>query len=83
MSPPSATRELLFIDGALTAASSGETFPNVNPATEEIIGVTADATGADLDRAITAARPPPGSSTSSSPPGTRSASSWPRTPGWT
>ena len=31
-------------------------FPNVNPATEEIIGVTADATDADLDRAIGAAR---------------------------
>jgi aldehyde dehydrogenase (NAD+) len=48
--------ELLLIDGALTAASGEETFPNVNPATEEVIGVTADATSADMDRAVGAAR---------------------------
>ena len=35
------TRNL--IDGRLVDASSGATFPNVNPATEEVIGVTADA----------------------------------------
>jgi aldehyde dehydrogenase (NAD+) len=56
MSPVSGRRELLLIDGSLTAGSGQETFPNVNPATEEIIGVTADATAADLDRAIAAAR---------------------------
>jgi hypothetical protein len=33
--------EPLLIDGSLTAASGGEAFPNVNPATEETIGVTA------------------------------------------
>jgi aldehyde dehydrogenase (NAD+) len=48
--------QLLLIDGRLTPAAGGETFPNVNPATEEVIGVTADAAEADLDRAIAAAR---------------------------
>ena len=40
MSPVAEPCEPLFIDGSLTAASSGETFPNVNPATEEVIGVS-------------------------------------------
>jgi aldehyde dehydrogenase (NAD+) len=48
------TRNL--IDGALVGASGGATFPNVNPATEDVIGATADATRADMDRAIAAAR---------------------------
>ncbi|MBV6508572.1 MAG: 3-succinoylsemialdehyde-pyridine dehydrogenase [Acidimicrobiales bacterium] len=45
----------LLIDGELAAASGG-TFDNVNPATEETIGVAGCGTAADLDRAITAAR---------------------------
>ncbi len=48
------TRNL--IDGRLVAADGGATFPNVNPATEEVIGVTADGTRADMERAIAAAR---------------------------
>jgi aldehyde dehydrogenase (NAD+) len=48
------TRNL--IDGRLVEAQGGATFPNVNPATEEIIGVTADGTRADMERAIAAAR---------------------------
>ncbi|WP_106401715.1 aldehyde dehydrogenase [Actinocorallia populi] len=48
--------QLLLIDGELVPASDGRTFPNVNPATEEVIGHTADATAADMDRAIAAAR---------------------------
>ncbi|MEO3783676.1 aldehyde dehydrogenase [Actinocorallia sp. B10E7] len=48
--------QLLLIDGELVPASDGGTFPNVDPATEEVIGHTADATAADLDRAIAAAR---------------------------
>jgi len=48
--------EPLLIDGDLTAAADGRTFPNVNPATEEVIGVTADGGRADMDRAIAAAR---------------------------
>ncbi|WP_123664488.1 aldehyde dehydrogenase [Actinocorallia herbida] len=48
--------ELLLIDGSVTAAADGRTFENVNPATEEVIGTTADAGTADMDRAIAAAR---------------------------
>ena len=56
MTSGSGREQLLLIDGALVAASGGGVFPNVNPATEEVIGTTADATAADLDRAIAAAR---------------------------
>ncbi len=48
------TRNL--IDGRLVEAQGGATFANVNPATEEVIGLTADGTRADMDRAIGAAR---------------------------
>ena len=48
------TRNL--IDGRLVAASNGATFPNVNPATEEVIGVCADGTREDMLRAVAAAR---------------------------
>lgn len=46
----------LLIDGKLSDASGGSTFDNVNPATGRVIGVTADATAADMDAAIAAAR---------------------------
>ena len=46
----------LFIDGARVAAEGGATYDNVNPATGEVLGVAADASEADLDRAIGAAR---------------------------
>ena len=45
-----------WIDGRLVPASNGATFPNVNPATEETLGVTADGTREDMLRAIAAAR---------------------------
>jgi aldehyde dehydrogenase (NAD+) len=45
----------LLIDGKLVAGSGG-TFPTVNPATEEVLGVAADATVDDMGRAIEAAR---------------------------
>ena len=45
-----------LIDGELVAASNGGTFENVNPATEEVIGVCADGTKDDMERAIEAAR---------------------------
>jgi aldehyde dehydrogenase (NAD+) len=45
----------LFIDGELVAGSSG-TFETVNPATEEVLGVAADADTDDMGRAIEAAR---------------------------
>ena len=45
----------LLIDGKLVAGTGG-TFPTVNPATEEVLGVAADADQADMGRAIDAAR---------------------------
>ncbi len=45
----------LLIDGKLVAGSGG-TFPTINPATEEVLGVAADATTDDMGRAIEAAR---------------------------
>ncbi len=45
-----------LIDGRLVASSSGATFENVNPATEAVIGVTADGTKDDMEAAIAAAR---------------------------
>jgi aldehyde dehydrogenase (NAD+) len=46
----------LLIDGELTEAASGARFDNVNPATEEVLGGTADASVDDMRRAIGAAR---------------------------
>ncbi len=45
----------LLIDGELVAGSAG-TFQTVNPATEEVLGVAADASTDDMGRAIEAAR---------------------------
>ncbi|MDT5257895.1 MAG: aldehyde dehydrogenase [Mycobacterium sp.] len=45
----------LFIDGKTSPGSAG-TFPTVNPATEEVLGVAADADADDMNRAIDAAR---------------------------
>jgi aldehyde dehydrogenase (NAD+) len=46
----------LLIDGELRGASDGTSFPIVNPATEEVIGSAPDATDADVDAAVAAAR---------------------------
>ncbi|MGO3327216.1 aldehyde dehydrogenase [Gordonia sp. (in: high G+C Gram-positive bacteria)] len=51
---PETSSELL-INGALVPGSAG-TFDVVNPATEEVIGQAADASEADMDAAIAAAR---------------------------
>ena len=45
----------LFIDGKPCPGSAG-TFPTINPATEEVLGVAADADADDMGRAIEAAR---------------------------
>ncbi|RAV07217.1 aldehyde dehydrogenase [Mycolicibacterium sp. GF69] len=45
----------LLIDGKLVTGSGGS-FQTVNPATEEVLGVAADATADDMGRAIDAAR---------------------------
>jgi aldehyde dehydrogenase (NAD+) len=45
-----------LIDGKLVEARGGATFQNVNPATEEVIGVCADASREDMLSAVAAAR---------------------------
>lgn len=49
------TDRLLLLDGRLVPGTGGA-FETINPATEEVLGTAADATAADLDRAIGAAR---------------------------
>ncbi len=46
----------LFIDGELVSAASGNTYPNIGPATGDVIGEAADAGPEDMERAIAAAR---------------------------
>ncbi|HEX6237177.1 MAG TPA: aldehyde dehydrogenase family protein, partial [Acidimicrobiales bacterium] len=46
----------LLIDGELVDGEGGTTFDNVNPATEEVLGLVADGTAADMERAVSAAR---------------------------
>ncbi len=46
----------MLIDGKLVGSDSGQTFDNVNPTTEEVIGPVADASAAEMHRAIDAAR---------------------------
>src|SRR4029450_19571 len=45
----------MLIDGNLVDGKAG-TFTNINPATEEVLGEVADASKADMHRAIDAAR---------------------------
>jgi aldehyde dehydrogenase (NAD+) len=46
----------MLIDGKLVEGETGKTFDNINPATEEVLGQVADATAADMEHAIQAAR---------------------------
>src|SRR4051794_20187831 len=46
----------MLIDGRLVEASDGATFDNVDPATEEVLGATADGSAAELDAAVAASR---------------------------
>jgi acyl-CoA reductase-like NAD-dependent aldehyde dehydrogenase len=46
----------MLIDGKLVDGQTGETFANIDPATEEVLGEVADASKADMHRAIDAAR---------------------------
>ena len=46
----------MLIDGQLVDAEGGKTFDNINPATEEVLGVVADGSVHDMQRAIAAAR---------------------------
>ena len=49
----------MLIDGKLVDAASGKVFDNVNPATEEVLGVVADGSEDDMRRAIAPWRPAP------------------------
>ena len=49
-------RDCLLINGELVSAQSGNTYPNINPATEAILGQVADAGPEDMEAAIAAAR---------------------------
>lgn len=46
----------LYIDGELGVAEGGRVFDNIAPTTGKVIGQAADASAADMDRAIAAAR---------------------------
>lgn len=46
----------MLLDGELVGADSGAVFQNVDPATEEVLGVVADAGRGEADRAVAAAR---------------------------
>ena len=46
----------LYIDGQLRMSSTGQTVDNLNPATEEVLGVCTDAGAQDMAAAIAAAR---------------------------
>src|ERR1700744_27205 len=55
--PIAASRpKLLLIDGQLVPSLSGRTFQPLNPATEQVIATIAEGDGADVDRAVAAAR---------------------------
>ncbi len=47
---------LLYIDGKLRMSSTGQTVDNVNPATEEVLGLCTDAGAQDMTDAIAAAK---------------------------
>ena len=46
----------MLIDGKLVEAQTGQTFDNVNPANEDVLGDVADGSADDMKRAIAAAR---------------------------
>jgi len=46
----------MLIDGKLVTAAGDAVYDNINPATEEVLGQTSDASAADMDAAIAAAR---------------------------
>jgi aldehyde dehydrogenase (NAD+) len=46
----------MYIDGRLRESSTGNTADNINPATEEVLGITTDGGVEDMDEAIAAAR---------------------------
>src|SRR5262245_24351418 len=49
-------RDTLFIGGEWVAPATSQTIEVISPFTEEVVGVTPEATEADIDRAVAAAR---------------------------
>ncbi|AKO51313.1 hypothetical protein ABA45_01795 [Marinobacter psychrophilus] len=49
-------RNLAYIGGRFQPASSGETFPSINPATEKLLADVASCDKADVDLAVAAAK---------------------------
>ncbi len=49
-------RQNMLIDGQLVSAEGGHEYANVNPADETVIGTAPDASAADMERAVLAAR---------------------------
>ena len=47
---------LLYIDGVIRQAEGNKTYPNISPWTGAPVGRAADASAADVDAAIAAAR---------------------------
>src|SRR5438128_5097858 len=56
VTPEKSIRNQLFINGDFVDAKSGQTFPTINPATEESIADVASAGAGDVDAAVRAAR---------------------------
>ena len=52
MAPAAGHEVRMLVDGELIEADSGRTFDNINPATEEVLGPVADASSAEMHRAI-------------------------------
>src|SRR5262245_21273582 len=50
------TRQDLLIDGKRVPSVLGRYFPTLNPATEQVIAMVAEADAADADRAVQSAR---------------------------
>ena len=53
-----AVRTEAFIDGRFVAAADGRTFADASPRDGRIVAEVARGAGADIDRAVRAARPP-------------------------
>src|ERR1700709_36185 len=58
VTPPNwdAKPKLLLIDGQHVPSLSGRTFKTLNPATQQVLATSAEGNGADVDRAVAAAR---------------------------
>lgn len=56
MTQPAYGEQRLFIDGQLVDAENGRVYDNISPLTEEVVGVAADASLNDAEKALAAAR---------------------------